>query len=402
MSELHFPQPQTGDAPLLSPNGAPMAHAEDDFDRAFGESFLDTLNLSTWRPGEDLLTAYARIEQEVADAVARENAHIRDVRKVIFPQLVDAPQAPPGAGVYSADPDVLESVHTGLLFSGQVEASNGNSVVHQTLPLSVTQIGVSLVSYQGRMGTWANRLFRRDLRERMENSVEELFAVLSRRESGSSNEPLSDLARRGVMHYAERAILKEESTALWRMGHGHVLPFELLSGFWASHVNTLRHSLELFEWYADYGRFVFVPTTVRRKHLLTLGNALRPGEYALVECADLELQKLIHSGHYRTESGVLQALEEFCAQIAPRFVVGVFRVFASAPPCVFYAHADHAHMAAHIAIADSMLQQVHGFPMLIRLADQVCRNNLGMDSLLPTVQTAYAAAGEPQHAAHPH
>jgi hypothetical protein len=200
------------------------------------------------------------------------------------------------------------------------------------------------------------------------------------------------------MNYAERALLKEQSAAAWRMGHGHVMPFELLSGFWASHASTLRRSLELFEWYANFGRFVFVPSTVRRKHLLTIGNALRPREYALVETVEYELQRLIASGHYRDESGVRPALERFLQDYAHQFVIGVYRVFAAAPPFVFYAHVDHAHTAAHIAIADSMLQEVRGFPMLIDLADTVCRTSLGADSLLPSVQTAYAGAGEPLHA----
>jgi len=379
-------------------NGAALAPHADEFDRAFGERFVDALDIASWRPGEDLLNAYSRIEQEVEAAIARESEFARQVRDIVFPQLAEHPQAPRGAGVYTADLATLEQVHRGLLFSGQVEACNGSAVVHQTLPLSITQIGVCLVSYQGRQGSWAHRLFRRDLRERMEDPVEEVISVLQRRESGRDDQPMSDLARRGIMLHAERAILRSHSSALWRMGHGHVIPFELLSGFWASHVSTLRRSLDLFEWYAGYGRFVFVPSGVRRKHLLTIGNALRPREYAIVESVQTEMERLIASGHYRDESGVRPALERFCNELAPNFVIGVYRVLAAAPPFVFYAHVDHAHTAAHIAIADSMLQEMRGFPMLIDLADTVCRTTLGVDSLLPTVQTAYAGAGEPLHA----
>lgn len=373
---------------------SPAVPQSDEFDRAFGEQFADTLDLATWRPGEDLLNAYSRIEQEVEQAIAREGEYARTVRSVVFPQLAEQPQAPACAGVFSADPVALEQVHRGLLFSGQVEACNGNCVVHQTLPLSITQIGVCLVSYQGRQGTWAHRLFRRDLRERMGDPVEEVLAVLERRESSRDEGPLSELARRGIMNYAERAILMHHSEAQWRMGHGHIIPFELLSGFWASSAANLRRSLDLFNAYAEHGRFVFVPDSVRRKHLLMIGNALRPREYAIVETVEMELQRLIASGHYRDESGVRPALEEFCRDMAPRFVIGVYRVFGAAPPFVFYAHADQAHTAAHIAIADSMLQEVRGFPLLIDLADTVCRTTLGADSLLPTVQTAYAGAGD--------
>ncbi len=373
--------------------------AVDDFSRAFGERFVNTLDLASWRPGEDLFSAYARIEREVAEAITREDELARRVRTLVLPHLADPPNAPPCAGVYSADPVSLEQVHKGLLFTGQVEACNGLSVVHQTLPLSITQIGISLVSYQGRQGVFAQRLFRRDLREEYADPVAEVRDALIRRELSQDEGMFSDLARRGIMHYGERAILKNHSQAAWRMGHGHVLPFEMLSGFWAAHHSILRLSLDLFDWYASHGRFVFVPEVVRRRHLLTIGNALRPGEYAIVESVALELERLIASGHYRDGSGVRPALETFHRELAPQFVMGVYRVSAAAPPHLFYAHVDHAHTAAHIAIADSMLHEVKGSPMLLGLADVVCRGALGADSLLPAVQSAYASANQPMAAA---
>ena len=40
-----------------------------------------------------------------------------------------------------------------------------------------------------------------------------------------------------------------------------------------------------------------------------------------------------------------------------------------APPQLFYAHEDHADIAALVALADSVLQEQRGFPLLIDLAD---------------------------------
>jgi hypothetical protein len=76
-------------------------------------------------------------------------------------------------------------------------------------------------------------------------------------------------------------------------------------------------------------------------------------------------------------------------------VVGLFRVWEAAPPYLFYAHIDRAEMAVHIAMADSMLQEHRGFPMLIDLADTVCKTTFGVDSFIPSVQTAYAEADQP-------
>jgi hypothetical protein len=66
-----------------------------------------------------------------------------------------------------------------------------------------------------------------------------------------------------------------------------------------------------------------------------------------------------------------------------------------APAQMFYAHVDHAHEAALIALADSVLQEHRGFPMLIDLADSLCSATFGADVFTASTQLAYAAAGEP-------
>jgi hypothetical protein len=88
-------------------------------------------------------------------------------------------------------------------------------------------------------------------------------------------------------------------------------------------------------------------------------------------------------------------LIRFRDEVAPKIVVGVYRATRMAPPQVFYAHADHADIAAHIAIADSVLQEHRGFPLLIDLADNVCRTVFGQDTLRAPVETAYVEAGAP-------
>ena len=61
------------------------------------------------------------------------------------------------------------------------EACDGTVRTHDTLPLTIYQVGVSLVSYRGDQGTWQHRLFRRDLRERGGDPVEEVLQALDRR-----------------------------------------------------------------------------------------------------------------------------------------------------------------------------------------------------------------------------
>jgi len=385
--------------PLARTRMAMTAASSTEFEAAHGESLASVLDLDTWMAGEDLLAAYGRLEREVEEAVAREDDYRRQIRDVVFKRISTAPQAPVNAGVYQASRGDLERIHKGLLFNGGVEACDGTSVVHDTIPLTITQIGVCLVSYNGQQGTWAHRLFRRDLRARLHDPVEEVLTVLERREKreaqGQGADSISELARRGIMAYAERAILKDKSSALWRMGHGSPAPYELLTGLWSSQSDRIKVSLDLIGWYVDYTRFVFVPSAPRKRHWLMIGNALNPMEFAIVQTLEPEIRQMIDTGGYRDESGVRPAMEEFCKEVAPKIVVGLYRVWEGAPPYLFYAHVDCAEMAAHIAMADSMLQEHRGFPMLIDLADTVCSTTFGLDTFVHSVQIAYTEAGEP-------
>ncbi|HMF56517.1 MAG TPA: hypothetical protein VK619_09245 [Pyrinomonadaceae bacterium] len=381
-------------------NSSSQPSDSDEFESAYGERFADTLDLNTWTLGEDLAAAFGRLEQEVEDALKKESEYRQQVRKIVFPRLAAAPDAPSNAGVWQARASDLERVHKGLLFNGGVEACDGTSVVHDTLPLTITQIGVCLVSYQGQQGSWAHRLFRRDLRAQVKDPVEEVLAVLERREKreaqGQDDErSLSQLARRGIMAYAERAILREKSKSPWRMGHGSPAPYELLTGLWASKGERLKISGELIRWYAEHKKFVFVPSAPRKRHWLMIGNALRPLEFAIVQTLKPELDNLIRNGGYREESGALPVMRKLRDEVGPEMVVGVYRVWEAAPPFLFYAHVDYAEMAAHIAMADSLLQEHRGFPMLIDLADTVCAATFGADDFRSSVYTAHADAGEP-------
>ena len=393
-NQVQQPGPAAGQPPLPKPRSD---FAE--FEAAHGEPFSTVLDLDTWMQGEDLLAAYGRLEQEVAQAVEQETELRQTVRQMVFSKLPAAPGAPHNAGVYQAHTTHLERVHKTLLFNGGVEACDGTNVVHDTLPLTITQIGVCLVAYNGQQGAWAHRLYRRDLRARMSDPVEEVMEVLERREKregqGTGAEQMSELARRGIMTYAERAILRDKSQALWRMGHGNPAPYELLTGLWASQLDRINVSLDVIQWYVNHKRFVFVPSAPRQRHWLMIGHALNPLEFAIVQTLEPEIRRMIDTGGYRNESGVRKAMENFCHDVAPHIVVGLYRVWEGAPPYLFYAHVDEAEMAAHIAMADSILQEHRGFPMLIDLADTVCRSTFGADTFSSSVQMAYTDAGEP-------
>jgi len=219
------------------------------FTQAYGESLANTLDLNTWSPGEDLASLYERLEFEVTEAVKKEKQMRDRIRSVVFPALAQRPKPPKDAGVYNATPEQIKRIHNGLLFNGGVEGCDGTSVVHDSLPITIAQIGVSLVSYQGDQGTWVQRLFRRDLRVGGQDPVEETIELLERRkkrndsDGGTPRDKMTQLGRRGIMTYAERAVLLKKSSARWRMGHGNPAPYELLTG--SGMPELVSRSLEL-------------------------------------------------------------------------------------------------------------------------------------------------------------
>lgn len=384
----------------------------DEFSEGFGESLQQTLDVDTWRAGEDLGDIYRRIEREVREAVAHEERYRTEIQRTVLPRLATYPGAPPESGVYAANLEAIQRIHNGILFNGGIEACDGTLISHDSLPLTIFQIGVGLVSYQGQQGTWSHRLFRRDLRVEGGDPTEEALDLLQRRLQRDAlnhlgrKDTLSRLARLGIMSYAERAILLRRSTAIWRLGHGTPAPFELLTGSGSLDlmIESIRLLRELIE---GHRKFVYVASEPRDRLLLTIGDALRPLQYAIVRTLHETVYTTIENHRFGDNRSTVDLTWEgktltppewlfrFRDEIAPQVVVGVYRASRVSPPQVFFAHRDHVHLAAHIALADSVLQEHRGFPLLIDLADNVCRSVFGRETLETSLASAYVDAGAP-------
>lgn len=370
---------------------------DDEFKAATGESIERTLDLRTWHTGVDLGALYQRLEAEVGPALEQERRVQNVVRSEIFPLLRTAPDAPAEAGVHQAAPADVEEVHRKVLFSGELDTCDGTSITHDTLLLTVTQIGVCLISYQGDELALSQRMFRRDLRTIGSDPVEEAKDLLARRKdrtavgSTDKRDTLSELARRGIMTYAERATLLHRSRAQWRMGHGNITPYELLTG--SGNMALLAESLKVLRELVAYQQFVFVPSSIKDRLLLTIGDALGPLEYAVIQTADQAMRRIVEGGRDNPESRRLA--ESFVDEVGRQVAVGAYRASSHAPATPFFAHVDRVHEAAHIAIADSVLQEHRGFPLSIDLADVACRSMFGADTFDDAVASAYREHGEP-------
>jgi hypothetical protein len=373
----------------------------------FGEDLPALLDPSSWRSGRDLVEEHRLIEEQVREAVRLETSEAAEVRSRILPLLSSSPSAPPGAGCYHVDPDEVIRTQRGLLFNGCVEACDGTSDTHDTLALTIHQIGVSVVSYRGNTDTWQQQLFRRDLhrKEDAADSVLELLEERGRRGGLHEDEsdPLSELARRGLMTYMERALLTRVARADWRMGHGSPAPLELICAYFT---DLVIESIKVIRELVAHGRFLFVASEPKARALITIGQGLRPLEYAVVGTLRHWIDRQVEGWRQSHPPSVdlswdgtkLEPREwvmRFRDEVAPKVVYGLYKATHLAPPQVFYAHVDHAHVAARIAIADSVLMEQRGFPMLIDLADRVCRSVYGGGSLAELAQAAYAAADAP-------
>jgi hypothetical protein len=370
---------------------------EDQFRAAYGEPLTNSLDLETWQAASNLGDLYGKLEAEVAASLAVDAPARQAIRDEVFPLIARAPGGPPCAGVYRVSADDLVAAQRGLLFRGAVEACNGIAVTHEALGLSVTQVGVCLVSYRADLGSWVHRMYRRDLRETPADPrdlAEQVLLQNHAHDGGASptRDRPSDLARRGVMAYAERAALVERSTAAWRLGHGNPVSYELLTGsgspeLMLAGLDILRRLI------LDHQKFIYVPSALAERALLTLGDALHPLEYAVVDTMTDRMQRISHAGHFSASGH--QRLKRFIEEVGSKVVIGCYRASAIGPARIFYAHADHAHEAALIALADSTLHEHRGFPILLDLSDALCRATFGAGDFAATLRDAYAQAGQP-------
>jgi hypothetical protein len=88
-------------------------------------------------------------------------------------------------------------------------------------------------------------------------------------------------------------------------------------------------------------------------------------------------------------------LTTFMNDAAPKVLVGTYRASRFAPAQVFYAHRNFVHEAARIAIADSVLLDHRGFPMLIEMADNMCRTYFGAQTVDHPAFAAFANTDSP-------
>jgi hypothetical protein len=371
----------------------------DEYRRITGESLSQTVDLAGWKKGVEALKDYDKLEAEVI-AAEEISAEVRKaIRDKIFPAIPKTENAPKDAGVWRLAPAEVGQTHRDVLMNGLVEGCDGNVHVVNTMTLQIVQIAVVGVSYNAEEESWAHRIFKRDIRVQPgADMVEETLKLLKRRspDEDGRDKPrrVTEMMRRGVMTFMERQVLADALRSPWRIGHGNPLAYELLTG--AGSVELIRLSIPVLERLIAHRKFVFVPSDTNEQHIKTIGDALDPLEYAIISDSIPYLTRIAR-GHFRGEwaQTMERDLRTFINDVGPQIVVGTYRASPYAPAQVFYAHRDYAHEAARIAIADSVHLDHRGFPMLIEMADNMCRTYFGAQSVERPVLAAFGITDGP-------
>jgi hypothetical protein len=371
--------------------------ASAEYQRATGEAIETTLDIESWLPADRYIQTIGRLQQEIDASLADAAATNAAIREQILPALKGRKGAPSCGGHFKTDIAALREVHRNVLFNGLVCAVDGTSVVFQTLPLTIVQVGVAAVNYMGDNGTWGHRVYRRDVKLQGDDAITQALAALeSQAKRDESGEHMSDMLRRAMMTYGERVVLADKTDKPWRLGHGNPLPKELLTGSGFPEVITMSVPV-LRRLLLENEQVVFVPSSTGNRLLRTVGDALLPLEYAIVTDFADYLHGIIEEGHYGEKKfGEAKAqLDVLYGDIKNELVMGAFRVSPHSPAQVFFAHRNRAHEAAHIAMADSLLVDFRGFPMLLDIADHICSGMFPSDVLMRPASAAYAMGARP-------
>lgn len=375
-------------------SGAPGRYiGDDDYRSGFDEDLDSTINLDTWSTGLDIERLISDLHAQISHSATAEDTIQETVRTQVLRKLKDYTRLDE-AGVYPASEERLRTVFEALLFPGRVEAVTSMVASHDSLPLGITQLGAAIVGYGGTSGTFSQRLFRKELSTGNADPIRdalECMGVRHERSGMGRRDLLSMLARRGLRDHSERAILLEKAQAEWRIGQGNPCSRNLLSG--SGYPRLLMASLEMLsKLIGVHKKFVFVPHAMEERGYLTLGHSLRAGEYAIIQTLESDSAYFVGRWDYPNEqcrNAALDFVERYCRDI----LIGLFRTSDNAPPCLFFAHREHVHVAAHIVMADSLIHPRRGFPMLLEVADSSCRGVFGTDSFQGLVQDAYTRAG---------
>lgn len=341
-------------------------------------TFHDLLNQKQWDDYSSFISeAPSYYRQELGRDIVRE----KQIREVLRKEVLEKKYKL--RSYESLLPKAEE-----LLLNGKVTAVDGTVSTHQMLSGIRCQIGIVAVNY-----------FNQKLRQSyyiseasFQQNTEDVLNILKSREFG--NRPLSGLVIRALMLYREREVaLRPEYKNVYRMLHGPLLPFELMTGL--GRLKALYTTLELLKQIVADPKVFSVISTSRQSDYITLGTALNPGEYLVDEQYSFgdeiaDNQDFMAPGRWRERE--FDHMKDFLYRNASKILIGIIRV--GQRPYMFHAHRDNFEMAAAIIARDSLMQREKGFPLLIDYADTLCSEYFPAGDFTQMMRYQLAKEGE--------
>ncbi len=197
---------------------------------------------------------------------------------------------------------------------------------------------------------------------------------------------ISSLLIRSIMFYMERKIGLDREEE-WIMFNGPIVPYELRTGI--GRMRALDPCLSLCERVIDRKTVVGVLATSTELELISLGLALKPGEYVKLRSFKDDLEDWLPRAHFNMADEA--RFRRFIETHGDALDVGLYK--AGPRAYVFHAYHEHFEEAAALIMRDSMFQQLRAYPLLIDYADSLCSHMLASSDFRRMVDFGLARVG---------
>jgi hypothetical protein len=363
----------TGEADAL--NNPPYGEQEtvdDTFENTL--SFEDIMASDNWQPPGEYYRTMPSTTRSIIQTVVQSDERIaKELREIYLPELLRNGSLLDWGQI---DQRYIEALQRKYLYTGRVVAADGTLAKYETLSLVGAQIAITTVGYQGttaqivsNMMHWGKEIPRKT------TAADIVKAVRSR--GKELKEHLPNLFLYALMLYKERELLLNNPPGTFKLIHGPVFPYEMLTGSGKQHI--LQECLQLLQALIDDGSYAAIVSKAPQRELLALGMALRAGEYIIVNKGTTVLDEFLKNAHFTTTKidryggkSQIQVFDAFQRSYGSKVVQGVLRAHPMSPPYVFYCNNDQIPTAVHMLFADAANSGPRGFPLLIDLADQIC------------------------------
>lgn len=289
--------------------------------------------------------------------------------------------------IKSINPQELED-EKALLSSGDVIGIDGTVAQHKTISGIMAQFGIISVNYLNEKLQHSCFVSETKIKEDITDVTEYLYA------HEPQNIVLSNLVIRAILLYKEREIgLSENYFNKYKMFHGPLLPFELLTGL--GKLRALDMTIELLEKVTKNKKCFSIVSRSQNDAYIRLGLSLNAFEYIELKHTNigneiLNNPRFLPKEKWREEEFIL--VNNFLNKYAKNIKIGLIKI--SERPYVFHAHEEIFDHAAKIIARDAMFQKEKGFPLLIDYADTLCSTFFKASDFSKIIEYQLAKEGE--------